>query len=283
MLIYVNGLWNWSCLSCGFVSVSHNYKEECKLWFSTLTFLLCPLQALEERLKQEQREEVHALKEAHRRTLEILRQQSEQELQTLRFELEDEGKAKLGKKSTSLLKLHFWLWLVFLVFIFRTVLIHWNVSTQDLSVCAQITSPVISLKFSPAVCSDIIKESTLFSFFSTTAEEEHSQAVAQWKNLKYIYSLVACFALITLLIGIVHVCCDGRCGNHYVFNQSLISFNSDERLFLINVAPQKQNGLSCRWYNQQGAELIYLYFRFRCWFYLQVVVWSLKAVAFHHT
>lgn len=56
----------------------------------------CP-QALEERLKQEQREEVHALKEAHRRTLDILRQQSEQELQTLRFELEDEGKAKLGK------------------------------------------------------------------------------------------------------------------------------------------------------------------------------------------
>lgn len=58
---------------------------------------LFPSQALEERLKQEQREEVHALKEAHRRTLDILRQQSEQELQTLRFELEDEGKAKLGK------------------------------------------------------------------------------------------------------------------------------------------------------------------------------------------
>lgn len=55
-----------------------------------------PAQALEERLKQEQREEVHALKEAHRRTLDILRQQSDQELQTLRFELEDEGKAKLG-------------------------------------------------------------------------------------------------------------------------------------------------------------------------------------------
>lgn len=54
-------------------------------------------QALEERLKQEQREEVHALKEAHRRTLDILRQQSDQELQTLRFELEDEGKAKLGE------------------------------------------------------------------------------------------------------------------------------------------------------------------------------------------
>lgn len=55
-----------------------------------------PCKALEERLKQEQREEVHALKEAHRRTLEILRQQSDQELQTLRYELEDEGKAKLG-------------------------------------------------------------------------------------------------------------------------------------------------------------------------------------------
>lgn len=52
-------------------------------------------------MKQEQREEVHALKEAHRRTLDILRQQSEQELQTLRFELEDEGKAKLGKALIS--------------------------------------------------------------------------------------------------------------------------------------------------------------------------------------
>lgn len=69
-----------------------------------LIFLcLCvPGQALEERLKQEQREEVHALKEAHRRTLDILRQQSEQELQTLRFELEDEGKAKLGKAENQL-------------------------------------------------------------------------------------------------------------------------------------------------------------------------------------
>lgn len=55
-------------------------------------------------MKQEQREEVHALKEAHRRTLDILRQQSEQELQTLRFELEDEGKAKLGKALISYLK-----------------------------------------------------------------------------------------------------------------------------------------------------------------------------------
>lgn len=77
------------------------------LTFSTLSVLCFPplssalslsvlCKALEERLKQEQREEVHALKEAHRRTLEILRQQSEQELQTLRYELEDEGKAKLG-------------------------------------------------------------------------------------------------------------------------------------------------------------------------------------------
>lgn len=66
---------------------------------SLFLLLLFPTlwQALEERLKQEQREEVHALKEAHRRTLDILRQQSDQELQTLRFELEDEGKAKLGK------------------------------------------------------------------------------------------------------------------------------------------------------------------------------------------
>lgn len=65
----------------------------------SLSSSFCPLsssKALEERLKQEQREEVHALKEAHRRTLDILRQQSEQELQTLRYELEDEGKAKLG-------------------------------------------------------------------------------------------------------------------------------------------------------------------------------------------
>uniref|UniRef100_A0AAQ5XWQ2 Protein FAM184A/B N-terminal domain-containing protein n=1 Tax=Amphiprion ocellaris TaxID=80972 RepID=A0AAQ5XWQ2_AMPOC len=63
-------------------------------------------QALEERLKQEQREEVHALKEAHRRTLDILRQQSDQELQTLRFELEDEGKAKLASLRAELNHLH---------------------------------------------------------------------------------------------------------------------------------------------------------------------------------
>lgn len=69
---------------------------------SLTSFSPCfPAQALEERLKQEQREEVHALKEAHRRTLDILRQQSEQELQTLRFELEDEGKAKLGNAFIS--------------------------------------------------------------------------------------------------------------------------------------------------------------------------------------
>uniref|UniRef100_A0A3Q3NAB1 Uncharacterized LOC113127602 n=1 Tax=Mastacembelus armatus TaxID=205130 RepID=A0A3Q3NAB1_9TELE len=65
-----------------------------------------PCAALEERLKQEQREEVHALKEAHRRTLEILRQQSDQELQTLRFELEDEGKAKLASLRAELNHLH---------------------------------------------------------------------------------------------------------------------------------------------------------------------------------
>lgn len=51
-------------------------------------------------MKQEQREELHALRDAHRQTLEILRQQSEQELQTLRFELEDEGKAMLGESHT---------------------------------------------------------------------------------------------------------------------------------------------------------------------------------------
>uniref|UniRef100_A0A8C9YU43 Family with sequence similarity 184 member Aa n=1 Tax=Sander lucioperca TaxID=283035 RepID=A0A8C9YU43_SANLU len=62
--------------------------------------------ALEERLKQEQREEVHALKEAHRRTLDILRQQSDQELQTLRFELEDEGKAKLASLRAELNHIH---------------------------------------------------------------------------------------------------------------------------------------------------------------------------------
>uniref|UniRef100_A0A8C6VZE7 Family with sequence similarity 184 member Aa n=2 Tax=Nothobranchius furzeri TaxID=105023 RepID=A0A8C6VZE7_NOTFU len=65
-----------------------------------------PQGALEERLKQEQREEVHALKEAHRRTLEILRQQSDQELQTLRFELEDDGKAKLASLRAELNHLH---------------------------------------------------------------------------------------------------------------------------------------------------------------------------------
>ncbi|KAK6307638.1 hypothetical protein J4Q44_G00227860 [Coregonus suidteri] len=64
------------------------------------------LQALEERLKQEQREEVLALKDAHRRTLDILRQQSEQELQTLRFELEDEGKAMLASLRSELNHLH---------------------------------------------------------------------------------------------------------------------------------------------------------------------------------
>ncbi|XP_069020324.1 protein FAM184A-like isoform X4 [Embiotoca jacksoni] len=64
------------------------------------------IRALEERLKQEQREEVHALKEAHRRTFDILRQQSDQELQTLRFELEDEGKAKLASLRAELNHLH---------------------------------------------------------------------------------------------------------------------------------------------------------------------------------
>lgn len=58
--------------------------------------------ALEERLKQEQREEVQSLKEAHRRTLEVLRQQSEQEVQTLRYELEDEGKAMLASLRSEL-------------------------------------------------------------------------------------------------------------------------------------------------------------------------------------
>uniref|UniRef100_A0A669BFR1 Family with sequence similarity 184 member Aa n=1 Tax=Oreochromis niloticus TaxID=8128 RepID=A0A669BFR1_ORENI len=72
--------------------------------FNLLHRAVC--QALEERLKQEQREEVHALKEAHRRTLEILRQQSDQELQTLRFELEDEGKAKLASLRAELNHLH---------------------------------------------------------------------------------------------------------------------------------------------------------------------------------
>ncbi|TKS66485.1 Protein FAM184A [Collichthys lucidus] len=73
---------------------------------STLHHLHPLCQALEERLKQEQREEVHALKEAHRRTLDILRQQSDQELQTLRFELEDEGKAKLASLRAELNHLH---------------------------------------------------------------------------------------------------------------------------------------------------------------------------------
>uniref|UniRef100_A0A3P8ZKT3 Protein FAM184A/B N-terminal domain-containing protein n=1 Tax=Esox lucius TaxID=8010 RepID=A0A3P8ZKT3_ESOLU len=63
-------------------------------------------EALEERLKQEQREEVLALKDVHRRTLDILRQQSEQELQTLRFELEDEGKAMLASLRSELNHLH---------------------------------------------------------------------------------------------------------------------------------------------------------------------------------
>lgn len=41
--------------------------------------------------------ELQSLREAHRQKIETLKQQSEQELQTLRFELEDEGKAMLGK------------------------------------------------------------------------------------------------------------------------------------------------------------------------------------------
>uniref|UniRef100_A0A671V3H4 Family with sequence similarity 184 member Aa n=1 Tax=Sparus aurata TaxID=8175 RepID=A0A671V3H4_SPAAU len=78
-----------------------------QLSFLTLLLVFGALrQALEERLKQEQREEVHALKEAHRRTLDILRQQSDQELQTLRFELEDEGKAKLASLRAELNHLH---------------------------------------------------------------------------------------------------------------------------------------------------------------------------------
>uniref|UniRef100_A0A3Q3GR64 Family with sequence similarity 184 member Aa n=1 Tax=Labrus bergylta TaxID=56723 RepID=A0A3Q3GR64_9LABR len=59
---------------------------------------------LSQQLKGE--EEVHALKEAHRRTFDILRQQSDQELQTLRFELEDEGKAKLASLRAELNHLH---------------------------------------------------------------------------------------------------------------------------------------------------------------------------------
>lgn len=61
---------------------------------------------LEDRLKQEQREELHALREAHRQTLDILQQQSDQELQTLRFELEDEGKAMLASLRSELNHLH---------------------------------------------------------------------------------------------------------------------------------------------------------------------------------
>ena len=41
--------------------------------------------------------ELQSVREAHRHSIETLKQQSEQELQTLRFELEDEGKAMLGK------------------------------------------------------------------------------------------------------------------------------------------------------------------------------------------
>uniref|UniRef100_A0A3B4TIT2 Family with sequence similarity 184 member Aa n=1 Tax=Seriola dumerili TaxID=41447 RepID=A0A3B4TIT2_SERDU len=82
-----------------------NLNVHCNVLSFSLSSL-CTIQALEERLKQEQREEVHALKEAHRRTLDILRQQSDQELQTLRFELEDEGKAKLASLRAELNHLH---------------------------------------------------------------------------------------------------------------------------------------------------------------------------------
>uniref|UniRef100_A0A7N9B0M0 Uncharacterized LOC113127602 n=1 Tax=Mastacembelus armatus TaxID=205130 RepID=A0A7N9B0M0_9TELE len=82
------------------------FNQERELLSQQLKGTLPCAVALEERLKQEQREEVHALKEAHRRTLEILRQQSDQELQTLRFELEDEGKAKLASLRAELNHLH---------------------------------------------------------------------------------------------------------------------------------------------------------------------------------
>lgn len=80
-----------------FISSSYNNSTAAAPSQDAVPFPPQLSQALEERLKQEQREEVHALKEAHRRTFDILRQQSDQELQTLRFELEDEGKAKLGE------------------------------------------------------------------------------------------------------------------------------------------------------------------------------------------
>uniref|UniRef100_A0A671UY93 Family with sequence similarity 184 member Aa n=1 Tax=Sparus aurata TaxID=8175 RepID=A0A671UY93_SPAAU len=82
------------------------FNQERELLSQQLKGKLAYAPALEERLKQEQREEVHALKEAHRRTLDILRQQSDQELQTLRFELEDEGKAKLASLRAELNHLH---------------------------------------------------------------------------------------------------------------------------------------------------------------------------------
>ncbi|KAA0710964.1 Protein FAM184A [Triplophysa tibetana] len=92
------------------LSMEHQHRE-CRLQ----EVHCCALQDMEDaqqmelredRMKQEQREELHALRDAHRQTLEILRQQSEQELQTLRFELEDEGKAMLASLRSELNHLH---------------------------------------------------------------------------------------------------------------------------------------------------------------------------------
>uniref|UniRef100_A0A673G549 Protein FAM184A-like n=1 Tax=Sinocyclocheilus rhinocerous TaxID=307959 RepID=A0A673G549_9TELE len=77
--------------------VTEGHRGQTKHVTKQSKHLLKVANELEERLKQEQREELHALRDAHRQTLEILRQHSDQELQTLRFELEDEGKAMLGE------------------------------------------------------------------------------------------------------------------------------------------------------------------------------------------
>uniref|UniRef100_A0A8C1IZH0 Zgc:85722 n=1 Tax=Cyprinus carpio TaxID=7962 RepID=A0A8C1IZH0_CYPCA len=87
------------------LALEHQHRE-CHLQEAHCCAIQDMEEDLEERLEQEQREELHTLNEAHRQTLEILQQQSDQELQTLRFELEDEGKAMLASLRSELNHLH---------------------------------------------------------------------------------------------------------------------------------------------------------------------------------
>ncbi|XP_035277398.1 protein FAM184A-like isoform X2 [Anguilla anguilla] len=64
------------------------------------------IKELEACLRLKQKKDLQSMREGHRRSLETLHQHSEQELQTLRFELEDEGKAKLASLRSELNHVH---------------------------------------------------------------------------------------------------------------------------------------------------------------------------------